>query len=134
MAAQDKKHRIAVPEFDVLRDGRETETAFMELSVGKVNGGVGITTKIVGLHEGFVTFKVYGDFFKRELVKESKRVTQKAIDTVYGEVVTDAKIEELKGAAIAFYAERFNTKMVNEGYIMTPEQKEFFASRTRHGS
>lgn len=108
MPAQQRTLEVEFPEVTAHRAlNKPNETSLIALECGKgYNGGITVHARVTALDGQFRTFSS-GDFRKQYFIKDAKRVTQKAVDTVFAEVVTDELMETAKREAIEYYiAER----------------------------
>lgn len=128
MAAQDRKHTVMVPQFDNIRATKDGETAQLQIRVGKAyNGGsIDVSAMIGGVGGGFFSFMMHADFNQRMESVPAKRVTQKAVDKLFDEWVTEENIAFAIQCAVAHYADRLNRKIERDGYVPTEEQRQFF--------
>lgn len=91
--------------------GRDVR-AVLRLTTGKGSSGIFSTANVVWVGGGFESCMLFSDYSVRLINDKTARATQKAIDTQYAVVFTEAKVAELTVAAKAFYAK---TEMVCGG-------------------
>lgn len=103
--AQEPKQIIAIPELDSA-EGK----AQMELSTNKYNSGQLVSAAHVHfVKNGCITFECFGDF-RKTVLRTLARATQKNLNTQHTSVFTTACIDALKAEALAFYAEKRESK------------------------
>ena len=119
MAATDRKTSVSFPELNTIRIalGHQREdrpqTTELQFSTGKAyrGGAIEVSVSVGGVGDGFFTTVLFGDY--REVLESvpAKRVTQKAIDKLNDETLTDDYIRQVKQRAVAFYAGKINDRI-----------------------
>lgn len=82
-------------------------SARLHLSTDKSSGGYLYSAASVHFinAQGCITFEVFGDF-RKVCAKRDGKATQKNLDALHADTFTPEKIELLKAAALAYYANR----------------------------
>jgi len=113
MAQQyERETVIAFPELDSMRDlDGEDKTTIMKIRTSKGYNGGAVETgvMVVTRDDGFITFKVFGDYMVTVKRKEAKRVTKKAVDTMH-DSITEDDIAYWKNCATDHYVEKLAKK------------------------
>ena len=119
MAATDRKLSVPFPEIDIFRIAlghqrpERDESGVLQFSTGKAyrGGAIEVSVSAGGVGDGFYTTVIFGDYRETLEFVPAKRVTQKAIDKLNDETLTDDYIRQVKQRAVAFYAGKINEKV-----------------------
>ena len=120
MAATDRKLSVSFPELDIFRlalghqrSEDRAQTGELQFSTGKAyrGGAVEVSVSAGAVGDGFFTTVIFGDYRETLESVPAKRVTQKAIDKLHDETLTDDYIRQVKQRAIAHYARKINEKV-----------------------
>jgi len=130
MAATDRKLSVSFPELDIFRlalghqrSEDRAQTGELQFSTGKAyrGGAVEVSVSAGAVGDGFFTTVIFGDYRETLESVPAKRVTQKAIDKLHDETLTDDYIRQVKQRAIAI--DKLHDETLTDDYIRQVKQR-----------